>query len=58
MGMGEGGGGGGGTLVFTSSLFLDCSSSGGSFTVGAALARTGTAGLSSLPLLRVTTTLT
>ena len=57
MGMG-GGGGGGGTLVFTSSLFADCSSSSGSVTVGAALARTGTAGLSSLPLLKVTTALT
>ena len=51
-------GNGGGKLVFTSSLFADCSSSGGSVTMGAALARIGTAGLSSLPLLKVTTALT
>ena len=51
-------GNGGGTLVFTSSLFADCSSCGGSSTVGADLAGVGTAGLSSLPLLKVTTTFT
>ena len=49
---------GGGTLGFTSSLFADCSSSGGSTTVGAVLAGAGTAGISSLPLLKVTTALT
>ena len=49
---------GGGTLGFTSSLFADCSSSGGSTTVGAVLVGAGTACLSSLPLLKVTTTLT
>ena len=49
---------GGGTLGFTSSLFADCSSSGGSTTVGAVLVGAGTAGLSSLPLLKVTTALT
>ena len=51
-------GNGWGTLVFTSSLFTDCSSTGGSATVGADLARAGTVGLSSLPLLKVTTALT
>ena len=51
-------GNGGGTLVFTSSFFVDCSSSGGSATVGADLARSGNAGLSSLPLHKVTTALT
>ena len=51
-------GNGGGTLVFTSSLFADCSSCGGSATVGADLAGAGTAGLSSLPLLKVTIALT
>ena len=51
-------GNGGGTLVFTSSLFADYSSTGGLATVGADLARAGTAGLSSLPLLKVTTALT
>ena len=54
----RGGGGGEGTLVFTSSLFADCSFSGGSATVGAVSARAGTTGLSSLPLLKVTTALT
>ena len=49
---------GGGTLGFTSSLFADCSSSNGSTTVGAALVGVGIAGLSSLPLLKVTTALT
>ena len=39
-------------------FFADCSSSGGPTTVGAILARAGTAGLSSLPLLKVTTALT
>ena len=34
-------GNGGGTLVFASSLFADCSSSGGSAIVGAVLARAG-----------------
>ena len=48
---------GGGTLGFTSSLIDDCSSSGGSTTVGAILVGAGTAGLSSLPLLKVTTAL-
>ena len=48
----------GGTLVFNSSLFADCSSSGYSATMGAVLARAGTVGLSSLPLLKVTTALT
>ena len=51
-------GNGRGTLVFTSSLFTDYSSCGGSATVGADLARAGAAGLSSLPLLKVTITLT
>ena len=51
-------GNGGGTLVLTSSLFADCYYSDGSATVGADLARAGTAGLSSLPLLKVTTALT
>ena len=51
-------GNGGGTLVFNSSLFADCSSSCGSATVGAVLARARTAGLSSLPLLKVTIALT
>ena len=49
---------GGGTLGFTSSLFADCSSSGELTTVGAVLAGVGTAGISSLPLLKVTITLT
>ena len=49
---------GGGILVFTSSLFAGCSSSGGSATVGAVLARARTTGLSYLPLLKVTTALT
>ena len=48
---------GGGTLCFTSSLGTGYSSSGGSTTVGAFLVGFGTAGLSSLPLLKVTTTL-
>ena len=51
-------GNGGGTLFFTSSLFADYSSCDGSATVGADLARAGTAGLSSLPLLKVTTAFT
>ena len=51
-------GNGGGTLVFTSSLFVECSSYGGSATVGADLTRAGTAGLGSLQLLKVTTALT
>ena len=51
-------GNGGGTLVFTSSLFADCSSTGGSATMGVNLARAGTASLSYLPLLKVTTALT
>ena len=51
-------GNGGGTRFFTSSLFADCSSCGGSATVGADLARVGTVGLISLPLLKVTTALT
>ena len=51
-------GNGGGTLVFTSSLFADCSSCGGSATVGADLAGAGAAGFSSLPFLKVTTALT
>ena len=51
-------GNGEGTLFFTSSLFADCSSCGGSATVGADLARAGTVGLSSLPLLKVTTAFT
>ena len=51
-------GNGGGTLVFTSSLFADYFSTSRSSTVGADLARAGTAGLSSLPLLKVTTALT
>ena len=51
-------GNGGGTLVFISSLFVDCSSCGGSAIVGADLAGAGTIGLSSLPLLKVTTALT
>ena len=49
---------GGGTPGFTSSLFADCSSSGRSITVGAILVGAGTAGLSYLPLLKVTTALT
>ena len=49
---------GGGTLGFTYSFFSDCSSSGESTTVGAVLVCDGTAGLSSLPLLKVTTTFT
>ena len=49
---------GGGTLGLTSSLFADCSSFDGSTTVGADLVGVGTAGLSSLPLLKVTTALT
>ena len=48
---------GGGTLCFTSSP-TGCSSSSGSTTVGAILAGSGTTGLSSIPLLKVTTTLT
>ena len=48
---------GGGTLCFTSSP-AGCSSSGGSNTVGAFLADSGTIGLSSVPLLKVTTALT
>ena len=48
----------GGTLCFTSSPVAGCSSSGGSATVGAILVGAGTAGLSSLPLLKVTTALT
>ena len=51
-------GNGGGKMVFTSSLIADCSSSGGSATVGADLARAGNSGLSYLPLLKVTTALT
>ena len=51
-------GNGGGTLFFTSSLSADYSSCGGSTTVGADLAGAGTVGLSSLPLLKVTTALT
>ena len=47
-------GNGGGTLIFTSSLLADCSSCGGSATLGADSTRAGTAGLSSLPLLKVT----
>ena len=39
-------------------FFADCSSSGGLATAGAVLARAGTAGLSSLRLLKVTTALT
>ena len=49
---------GGGTLGFTSSLYADCSSSGGSTTVGDVLFGAGTIGLSSLPLLKVTIALT
>ena len=48
---------GGGTLCFTFSP-AGCSSSGGSTTVGAFLAGSGTAGLSYVPLLKVTTALT
>ena len=48
----------GGTLGFTSSISADCSSFGGSTTVGAVLVGAGTAGLGSLPLLKVTTALT
>ena len=51
-------GNGCGTLFFTSALFTNCSSCGGSATVGADLAGAGTVGLSYLPLLRVTTALT
>ena len=51
-------GNGGGTLFFTSFLFTNCSSCGESATVGADLAEAGTVGLSSLPLLIVTTALT
>ena len=59
MGGGGGGGGGrGGTLMFTSSLLAKCSSGGGLAIVGADLTRAGTGGLSSLPLLNVTTALT
>ena len=47
----------GGTLCFTSSPG-GCSSSSGSTTVGAFLAGSGTTGVSSLPLLNVTTSLT
>ena len=49
---------GGGTLCFTSSPAAGYSSSGGSTTVGAFLVGSGTTGLSSLPLLKVTTALT
>ena len=49
---------GGGTLFFTSSPAAGCSSSGGSTTVGVFLVGAGTVGLSSLPLLKVTTALT
>ena len=49
---------GGGTLGLTSSLAANYSSSGGSTTVGAVLVGAGTASLSSLPLLKVTTALT
>ena len=49
---------GGGTLCFTSSPGTGCSSSGGSTTVGAFLVGFRTAGLSSLPLFKVTTALT
>ena len=48
---------GGGTLCFTSSPG-GCSSSSGSTTVGAFLSGSGIVGLSSVPLLNVTTTLT
>ena len=48
---------GGGTLCFTSSP-TGCSSFNGSTTVGAFLAGSGTASLSSVPLLKVTTALT
>ena len=51
-------GNGGGRMGFTPSSFADCSSSGGSTTWGAILACSWIAGLSSLPLLKVTTTLT
>ena len=51
-------GNGGRTLFFTSSLSADCSSYGGSATLGADLAGAETVGLSSLPLLKVTTALT
>ena len=44
--------------MFTSSLLADCSSCGGLAIVGADLTRAGTGGLSSLPLLNVTTALT
>ena len=49
---------GGCTLFFTSSPTAGCSSSGGSTTVGAFLVGSRTAGLSSLPLLKVTIALT
>ena len=49
---------GGGTLFFTSSLAAGCSSSGGLTTVGAFLVGARTVGLSSVPLLKVTTALT
>ena len=45
-------------MGFSSSLAADYSSSGGSTTMGAVLVGDGIAGLSSLPLLKVTTTLT
>ena len=48
---------GGGTLCFTSSP-TGCSSSSGSTTLGTFLAESGTADLSHLPLLNVTTALT
>ena len=49
---------GGGTLFFTSSPTAGCYSSGGSTIVGAFLVGAGTAGLSPLPLLKVTTAFT
>ena len=49
---------GGYTLFFTSSPATGYSSSGGSTTVGAFLVGYGTTGLSSLPILKVTTALT
>ena len=49
---------GGGTLCSTSSPVAGCSSSGGSAAVGVVLVGAGTASLSSVPLLKVTTALT
>ena len=49
---------GGGTLCFTSSPGVGCFSSGGSTTLGAFLVGAGGVGLSSVPLLNVTTALT